>query len=48
MDNVVDWFYHLDDGLIADWDTLRTNFETRSKTMEDGHVLLTQLTSIKK
>ena len=40
-DNAVDWFYHLDDGSITNWDTLRTNFETRFKTEEDEHVLLT-------
>ena len=47
-DSAVDWFYHLDDGSITNWNTLRTAFEARFKTIEDEHALLTQLTSIKK
>ena len=41
IDNVVDWFYHLDDGSITGWDTLTIIFETRFKTAKDEHVLLT-------
>ena len=48
IDSATDWFYHLDDGSITNWNTLRTTFEARFKTIEDEHVLLTQLTSIKK
>ena len=25
IDSVVDWFYHLDDGSITSWDTLKTS-----------------------
>ena len=25
-DSATDWFYHLDDGSITDWNTLRTTF----------------------
>ena len=46
--SAVDWFYHLDDGSITNWNPLRTTFEARFKFAEDKHVLLTQLTSIKK
>ena len=41
IDSVVDWFYHLDDGSITNWNTLRTAFEARFKIAEDEHVLLT-------
>lgn len=40
-DSVVDWFYHLDDGSITNWVTLRFSFEARFKTIEDEHVMLT-------
>ena len=39
--STTDWFYHLDDGSTTNWDTMRMAFETRFKTMEDEHVLLT-------
>ena len=40
-DSTADWFYHLDDGSITDWNTLRIAFEDRFKTAEDEHALLT-------
>ena len=40
-DGVVDWFYHLDDGSITNWNTLRVAFEARFKTAKDEHALLT-------
>lgn len=36
-----DYFINLDDGSITNWDTMRISFETRFKTIEDEHVLLT-------
>ena len=48
IESAIDWFYHLDDGSIIDWNMMRTKFEARFKTTEDGHVLLTPLASIKK
>ena len=40
-DSAKNWFYHLDDGSITNWDTLRTTFEAMFKTVEDEHALLT-------
>ena len=40
-DSAADWFYHLDDGSITSWNTLRTTFEARFKIVEDEHVMLT-------
>ena len=40
-ESAAEWFYHLDDGSITDWDTMRMAFETRFKTVEDEHGLLT-------
>ena len=40
-DSVANWFYHLDDGSITDWNTLSIAFEDRFKAVEDEHALLT-------
>ena len=29
IESVVDWFYHLYDGSITNWNTMRITFETR-------------------
>lgn len=44
----VDWFYHLANGSITSWDTMRTDFEARFKIDEDEHALLAHLTSMNK
>ncbi|KAH9309611.1 hypothetical protein KI387_037522, partial [Taxus chinensis] len=47
-DNAADWFYHLPAGAITDWNTMRTQFESRFKPAEDVHALLAQISQIKK
>ncbi|KAH9298467.1 hypothetical protein KI387_030149, partial [Taxus chinensis] len=35
QDNAADWFYDLPAGAITDWNTMRTQFESRFKPAED-------------
>lgn len=41
IENASNWFYHLDDGSITNYDTMRMGFETRFKMVEVEYVLLT-------
>ena len=41
IEGIADWFYHLDDGSITDWNSMRMVFETRFKIAEDENILLT-------
>lgn len=45
---VVDWFYHLPNSAITDWQGLKTRFEARFKVAEDKHSHLAQLAHLKK
>ena len=48
IDDAADWFHHLPQGSITDWNHMRTAFEDRFKSSEDKHTLLLQLTQLKK
>lgn len=37
------WFYHLPNGVITNWQDLKTRFEARFKLAKDEHSLLAQL-----
>lgn len=47
-DLAADWFYHLPDGAITNWQVLIDSFEARFKLTEDKHSLIAQLAQLKK
>lgn len=48
IDAAAEWFNQLPSGSITNWATLLQKFEERFKTIDDGHLLLAQLTQMKK
>jgi len=47
-DTAAQWFYHLTDASITNWNEMKIAFENRFKSAEDEHYLLAQLTQLKK
>lgn len=47
-EGAADWFYHLPNGVITNWQDLKTRFEARFKVAEDDHSLIAQLAQLKK
>lgn len=45
---MTDWFYHLPNGAITNWEDLKTRFEDKFKVAQDEHSLLAQLAQLKK
>ncbi|KAH9288794.1 hypothetical protein KI387_032911, partial [Taxus chinensis] len=43
QDVVTDWFHHLPNRCITNWNDMKTKFEDQFKTTEDKHALLSQL-----
>lgn len=48
IDAAVEWVNQLSMGSIHNWETLIQKIEDRFKTVDDGHLLLAQLTQMKK